>query len=233
MAFVSNRLLALFACALLALVAFSGCTLKDQEGNDISASDRISSQDLTVPKYSDPGQEICREIPGNKPCYCMACTNTTSYGLLGLGHLFSAFYDSSLAEGNCSISPCNVSDYYEIVHENNDTQMRTFALGAGQSFASTGMANLYCNYSLQFATKWMKGGDGVSPRVPLPSRAKCWLDRSTLPIYIYYTGGKGIDPATTYKIAQAFNAADVGPALITTEVGWSGSDAALNACAIL
>lgn len=223
MAFVSGRWVALFACA-LALIALFGCTLKDQEGNPLGTNDIISGQALTVPKYADPGKEICRELPGNKPCYCMACTNTSYSG--AFAWLLKSFFDNTLVGGTCAISPCNVSDYYEIVHEKNDTQMRTFALGAGQSFASTGMANLYCNYSLQLATKWMKGGDGVSPRVPLASRAKCWLERSTLPIYIYYTGGMKIDPARTGEIAQAFNAADAGPALITTEVGWDGLDAA-------
>jgi len=216
-----GRRAALFACA-LALLALFGCTLQDQESNPLGTSDIISGQALTVPKYADPGKEICREIPGDKPCYCMSCTNTSYSG--PLAWLLSGLFDNTLAGGTCSISPCNASDYQRIVEEDNDTQMRTFAIGAGQSFASTGIANTYCNYSLQFATKWMKGGEGAPPRVPLASRAKCWLDRSTLPIYIYYTGGKGIDPARTWEIAQAFEAADAGPALITTEVGWDGLD---------
>ena len=219
------KCLALLACA-LALAFLSGCTLRDQNNQPLSTDDKLSSSNLTVPKYADPGQEICREIPGSKPCYCMACTNKTSYGLLGLGHLFSTFFDSSLATGNCSLSPCNETDYYDIVNGGKDTQMRTFALGTGQSFASSGMANLYCNYSLQFATKWMRGSDTAPPAVPLPGRASCWLNRSAIPIYIYYTGGKDIDPAMEGKLAKAFNDADVGPAFVTTEAGWDGSDAA-------
>jgi len=211
------------AALVLALMALSGCTLKDQDDQPISATDMLSQQPLTVPKYVDPSEQICREIPGNKPCYCMTCTNTSSY-TGPLKWLLSGFFDSTLSGGTCGVYPCNKTDYETIVSDSKDTQMRAFALGAGQSFASTGIANLYCNYSLQFATKWMKGSKGSPPRVPLASRASCWLDRNTLPIYIYYTGGEEISPARTGEIAQAFNSAGTGPVILTTEAGWDGTN---------
>lgn len=217
---ISNivRVLALAA----ALAALSGCTLYDQEGNYIGTSDKITPQPLTVPKYADPGQEICKEVAGDRPCYCMACQNKSSHR--GFWAWLGGYYDNTLSGGNCSIAACNIEDYYGMVEDNGNVQMRTFALGAGQSFVSSGIAGQYCNYSLQFATKWMKGGEGAPPRVPQASRAACWLERSMLPIFIYYTGGKAIDPARTAQIAKAFNDADVGPAIITTEAVWDGSD---------
>ncbi len=217
--------LCIFALASAALLlALSGCVLYDQNGAKMSAGEFVSGQDLTVPKYLNENELICRELPGNKPCYCMACSNKTSYGPLGLGHLLDSFYDNTLVGGNCSISACNESDYQRIVHSDNSTQMRTFMLGAGQSFVSSGKASLYCNYTLQLATKWMKGGDGAPPNVPLAGRAACLLQRSMLPLYIYYTEGKAIDPARTRDIANAFEAADAGPVFVTTEAGLNSSN---------
>jgi len=210
-------LLALFAVLLLTV---PGCVLQDQNGNPIET---VSGGDMTVPKYLNDSELICQGIPGNKPCYCMACSNKTSYGFLGLGWLVG-YYDSNLQGGNCSISKCNETDYEEIVESDNSTQMRVFGLGAGQSFVSTGHANLYCNYTLQLATKWMKGTKNSPPRVPQVSRAACWLQRSTLPLYIYYTEGKAIDPSRTQEIASAFQAADIGPVFVTTEVWLNSSD---------
>jgi hypothetical protein len=179
---------------------------------------------MTVPKYLNAAELDCRELPGSKPCYCMSCSNRTSYGFLGLWHLLGKYYDSNLQGGNCSIRACNETDFETIVSSDNTTQMRVFGLGAGQSFVSTGRANLYCNYTLQLATKWMKGSENSPPRVPEVSRSACWLQRSILPLYIYYTEGKAIDPARTQDIASAFEAADSGPVFITTEVWLNSSD---------
>jgi hypothetical protein len=208
------------ACLALPLILF-GCTLKDQNGDPITVGEIVGSNDLTVPKYLSDADLICREEPGNKPCYCMACENKTSYSFLGW--LFN-YYDSNLAGGNCSIAPCNQTDYAEIVQSDNDTQMRSFMMGMGQSFVSTGNANLYCNYTMQLATKWMKGTDGSPPRVPMVSRATCYLQRNALPLYIYYTEGKEISQVRTQEIADSFQGADAGPAIVTTEVWLNSSN---------
>jgi len=213
---------AVFAAALLML---SGCVLNDQDGNAIGDNgDMIMQNPLAVPKYVDQADLICKEMAGSQPCYCMTCTNKTSYGLLGLGHLLNGFYDTTLVNGTCGVYSCNISDYQEIVQKKSETQMRAFALGSGQSFVSSGRAGLYCDYSLQMAVKWMKGGQDDPPEIPLASRAVCWMERNMLPMFIYYTEGKAIDPARTGEIAQAFNDYGVGPAIITTEAGWDGSD---------
>jgi len=210
-----------FASLALAFMLF-GCLLRDQNGDPLN--EFVASSDLTVTKYVPDADLICRELPGDKPCYCMACSNKTSYGPLGIGYLLSSFYNSNLRGGNCSISQCNQSDYVGIVQSDNNTQMRVFGLGAGQSFVSGGHANLYCNYTLQIATKWMKGAQGSPPRVPLVSRSACWLERSMLPLYIYYSGGKGISFSRSREIASSFQADNTGPVMLTTEVWLNGSD---------
>jgi len=212
------------AFSLALLLASFGCVLLDQQGHPIGTADMVSQKPVTVAKYVNQADLTCKEMTGAQPCYCMACTNKTSYS--GFFSWLFNYYDSTLVGGNCSIAGCNLSDYDRIVTSDSSTQMRTFALGSGQSFVSTGNANLFCNYSLQLATKWMKGGAGAAPRVPQASRAACWLERSMLPVYIYYGNGAAIDPARTGQIAQAFNAADSGPVMLTTEVAWDSADSA-------
>ena len=213
-----------FAAFAAALMMLSGCVLMDQDGHAIGAGDTLGQNALAVPKFVDKADLICKEMAGTRPCYCMTCTNQTRYnGTTLIGSLLNSFYDTTLVNGTCGVYSCNISDYNETVHDSK-TQMRTFALGSGQSFVSGGMANLYCNYSLQMPVKWMKGGEGAPPAIPQASRAVCWLERSMLPVFIYYTDGKSIDPARTGKMAQAFNDAGVGPAIITTEAGWDGAN---------
>ena len=210
-----------------ALLMLSGCVLRDQDDHPIGSSDLLGQSSLAVPKYIDKADLICKEMAGNKPCYCMTCTNKTKYdGATLLGSLLNRFYDNTLVNGTCGVYSCNISDYQEIVQVDNAKQMRSFALGSGQSFVSSGMASLYCNYSLQMSVKWMKGSESSPPAIPQSSRAICFMERSMLPLFIYYTNGKNIDPTRTGKIAKAFNDTGVGPAIITTEAGWDGADLA-------
>jgi len=209
-----------FAVFAAALFLLSGCVLMDQDGHAIGAGDKLGQNALAVPKYVDNADLICKEMAGDKPCYCMTCTNKTSYS--GFFAWLFGYYDNTLVNGTCGVYSCNMSDYNKTVSGDNTTQMRSFALGSGQSFVSSGTANQYCNYSLQMSVKWMKGNAGSLPAIPQASRAACWLQRSMLPLYIYYTDGKNIDPVRTGKIAQAF--AGAGPVIITTEAGWDGTN---------
>ena len=204
-----------------ALLVLSGCVLKDQGGNDIKIDDRFTAKPLVVAKYlAEKKDLICKELDVQKPCYCFTCKNNTDLKI----PLLSKSYDHTLVGGTCSAAYCSQDDYIDYVNNFNSIEMRSFMLGSGQSFVSGGNAGLYCNYTLQLATKWMKGSKGRPPIVPLADRAYCWLGRSMLPLFIYYTGGEEIDPARTADMAQAFNVSDAGPAIITTEAGWNGTD---------
>ncbi len=208
--------------ALLSLL-LSGCVLYDQDNIAMADSDMLSQTPVAVPQHVDANELGCLPVPGERPCYCMTCENG-GYENHEYAQLLGKYYDGSFADGACKIAACNLEDYYKVVDEEEDVQMRSFMLGSGQSFASSGKASLYCGYTLQLATKWMKGGDGVPPRVPLASRATCWLERSVLPVFIYYTGGTAIDEDRTREIAKAFEDGGMGPAILTTEVDWDGSD---------
>jgi len=211
-----------FALVLAAvLLVAPGCALKDQEDHAIAINDRFTSKPLVVPKYlPDRKDLLCLEINDSKPCYCFTCKNNTGLKI----PLLASSYDHTLVGGACNATYCSQDDYEYFVNKSEDIEMRTFMLGSGQSFVSGGAAGLYCNYTLQLATKWMKGSEGKPPAVPLADRAYCWLGRGMLPLFIYYTGGKEISAAKTSEIAQALNAADAGPAMMTTEAGLNGSD---------
>ncbi|MCX6771454.1 MAG: hypothetical protein NTX79_05355 [Candidatus Micrarchaeota archaeon] len=204
-----------------ALLALPGCALVDQKGDAIKIDDKFTQKALVVPKYENSRTSlICKELDDGKPCYCMTCKNNS-----GLAGMLSSYYDDTLVNGTCGAYHCNQDDYAHFLDKKNDTEMRSFMLGSGQSFVSGGNANLFCNYTLQLATKWMRGKEGKPPLIPTADRAYCWLGRSMLPLYIYYTNGEDIDVTRTADIAKAFNAADVGPAILTTEAGWDGTDA--------
>ncbi|GEM_PF-983954 len=205
----------------------AGCALP------LSPEEKLGQHDITVPKYSDPADYVCEEVPGGEPCTCMYCEGRGNW-VTELAKFIDDWFDANLGAGNCRFESCNMETYLTELEKDSDIHSRTFMLGQGPSFVSTDSANLYCEYSLQLATKWMKG-DNFPPRVPLPSRAKCWLERNILPVFMYYTGSTAIDPYRTGEIAQAFDqydqvwpfsASGVGPALITTEVDFDSSDPA-------
>jgi len=151
------------------------------------------------------------------------CKNETS-------SIFSFMFDESLEGGWCEFQKCNADTFKQkLGDDKDDWWVRSFMLGVGPGFAPTDRANLYCNYSLQLATRWLNG-IGAPPSAPDPRRAQCWLERNILPLYIYNTGGQAIDPAATGEIAARLGSGsggeDVGPAIMTTEVNFDSTDEA-------
>ena len=218
---MEKRLLLMVFASALALLLLSGCA-------SIPASERLVKTAVTVPKYAnpaDPSSFVCLEVPGDKPCYCMFCENKTSW-LSSASAWYKpwTWFDTTLEKGSCRFEECNQTIFADSLSANDNLQSRVFMVGQGPSFSSTDAANLYCNYSLQLATKWMIGGRGVAPGVPAKERAACWLAQNILPLYIYYTNGTAIDPVRTGEIAQALDGA--GPALVTTEVNFNSSNPA-------
>ncbi|MCX8175198.1 MAG: hypothetical protein N3E51_03265 [Candidatus Micrarchaeota archaeon] len=207
---------AFFACLLL----LSGCVLytEDDRGNRILMSDeeKLGISTMSV----QPINEECDDSDP-LPCRCMLCENKTPWAARLLPFL-SRWLDSSLKGGKCNFSPCNAGTFVKnIMFHSDKIQNRVFMYGHGPSFSSTDSANLYCEYSLQLATKWMKG-IGAPPKIPVPGRAMCWLERNVMPLYIYYTKGQYIDESRTRQIAKALNGA--GPAILTTEVDFDSSN---------
>ncbi|VVC01442.1 Uncharacterised protein [uncultured archaeon] len=205
------------------LLLLFGCTyVGNPYGGGINASDLLNTTQSSLPAYNSGSDMICNELNDTQPCYLMVCQNSTYWlaDLLGL----NSWFDTTLEDGECRFDKVNLTEYQELANDSADNStIRVFMMGFGPSFTSTDKANTYCNYSLQLATKWMKGGAGAPPPVPDTRRAICWLQRNTLPVYMYYTGGQDIDPAQTLKIAEAFDGNDTGPALLTTEINLDSS----------
>lgn len=213
---------------LLVAVAFliAGCTLA------VPPSEQLTLKS-SAPEYNDPSNLVCQEVDAAFPCACMNCKMDLSWSA-ELANYLHNWFDGSLKGGSCNIENCNAETYYNKLNDKGDRIIqRTFMYGVGPSFVSSNNANLYCDYTLQLATKWMlPKGDGP-PRVPHAGRALCWLDRNIIPLYIYYTKGEHIDPARTAEIAKAFDDASVdplglqkgaGPVMITTEVDLDSAD---------
>lgn len=225
----TKKLAAIFL-ALAAALLLSGCTfVGDMDGGPMADSDKLGFETASFPAYNNAEDMICKELEGPHPCYAMFCENSTYWALELLG--MSSWFDTTLVDGECTFEETNLTEYNEKLKDAGDNYTaRAFMVGFGPSFTSTDNVNRYCNYSLQLATKWMKGAEGSPPAVPNTDRAECWLERNTLPVYIYYTDGKEINNVRTSEIAAAFNnggvgnSGEVGPALITTELNLDSSD---------
>lgn len=212
-----------------ALILLSGCATMPSP----DPQDRFGMRDISVHKYAAaPEDEVCAELDEPEPCGMLLCKNETNFISANVPFL-ADFFDTTLEGGECEFKKCNSSTFKDKVGNSVDEWwVRSFMLGVGPGFAPTDRANLYCNYSLQLATRWLNG-QGAAPTAPDPGRAACWLERNILPLYIYNTEGEAIDPVATAEMAAKFGSGsggeDVGPAIFTTEVNYDSNDpAALN-----
>ena len=221
---MANKATIFLVLAAALLLSMYGCVYVGDPSNNgqIADADKLGTTTSSLPQYNNQADMICEGLNVSDPCYLMVCKNSS--WLIDMSWL-SSWFDTTLVDGKCSFEAVNSSSFQDLLlNKEDNSTIRSFMVGFGPSFTSTDKANQYCNYSLQIATKWMKGGAGAPPAVPNTDRAKCWLDRNTLPVYIYYTNGMAIDSVQTGKIAKAFDDAGVGPAIITTEIDFNSSD---------
>jgi len=203
----------------------SGCVLRDASGNLIADNDTLKSKDVTIGLSAD---KVCNEAGGPLSCKCMFCENKTSW-IPALIPFLQPYFDSTLYKGECRLEDCNAEIFMSKASTSGyyysyNVRPRFFMFGTGPNFISNDRANLYCEYTLQLATKWIGTYDNP-PRIPSENRAACWLERDTIPIYIYNTGGTAIDPQRTLEIASMFDANDTGPVMLTTELGLNSTNA--------
>ena len=213
-----------FALILIGFIFFSGCVLRDASGNLIADNDTLKSKDVTIGLSAD---RVCNET-GGLSCKCMFCENRTSW-VASLLPFLAPFFDSTLNHGECNLEDCNAELFLSKVspsgyHYSYNVRPRFFMFGAGPNFISNDRANLYCKYTLQLATKWI-GTYNEPPKLPSENRAGCWLERDTIPLYIYNTWGTAINPQRTLEIALMFNSNQTGPVMLTTELGLNSSNA--------
>ena len=206
--------------ALFAALMLCGCAIYDYR-TGASMPGSLNVTDLT--EGFNASRQICKELPGPNPCYCMLCKNETSWDA-GIFNFLNPWFESSLKQGNCSFVQCNLSIAARVIKENDNLQVRTFMMGHGPTFTANDMSNLYCNYSNQLAVTWLRGANGIPPQIPNSKRAGCWLERNIIPLYIYSTNGTAIDRVRTKQIAT--NLSGIGPVMLTTELGLNASDAA-------
>lgn len=205
-----------FPILLAAFLFLSGCIF-----TDVKDADRFGLKDSSVFKYSQPSEYVCTALPVAEPCMMMRCRNNSNWVT---GVLLSAFFDTTLSGGQCEFKACNAQTYNDSLGNRHDSWWnRVFMLGTGPGFSSNDRANLYCNYSMQLAPKWLHS-KGLPPSVPDPLRAKCWVTRNILPLYMYYSEGTAINEQATAAIAKGMDGA--GPVMITTEVNVDGTDRA-------
>lgn len=212
----------LLMIALLALAILSaGCVLYDyRTGAPLSDLERLRVTNQSVNLTPD---NICAPLNVEKPCFCMVCKNETRYG--GLLSFLNLFFDANLKGGECRFDACNMTTFTELLSTSGDTQPRAFMIGHGPSFASTASAFLYCNNSLQLATKWVKSpAPGVVPKSQNPARAACWLERNVLPVYMYYTNGSAISPSWMGTFAKTLQDNKGYPSIVATEINFNSSD---------
>ena len=214
---------------------------------NVPANDQLGKSDWTIPKYVPADQQMCLPKDPNNPCIAMICKKHP-WWISSVYSTLTNKFDASLKNGECNFEPFSPDRFAQLLADrvpdvNNPNPPpsgdlkdwpRTLMFGYGPSFHASDSANLYCNYSLQLAVKWMRSVGGP-PHVQAPSRAMCWLDRNVIPVYIYYTGGQYIDSAQTGLIAKEFNDAPTsflgflgpsgaGPIMLTTELNFDSSN---------
>ena len=149
-------------------------------------------------------------------CVCMVCKNETP------PFPFSLFFESSLEGGSCAWNICGEKEFLDYSKPSTKEALNFFMIGQGSSFAEFNDANPYCNNSLRLAVKWLDSLGYFEYPIPDPNRARCFLDKEAMPLFILYSSGKAVDPNQAGKIAAELNG--VGPAIITTEINFNGSN---------
>ena len=150
-------------------------------------------------------------------CTCMVCKNYTPWWPL------SIFYESSLEDGECDFrTPCTESDFLKFADGSYPETITMFMIGQGGSFAEFNDANPYCNNSLKMPVKWVYSGGPFEYPIPDAQRARCFLEKGAIPVYLLYSEGVAVDPARAENIAEEFDG--VGPVILTAEMNFNSSN---------
>ncbi len=149
-------------------------------------------------------------------CTCMVCKNYTPWWPL------SIFYESSLEDGECDFrTPCTESDFLKFADGSYPETITMFMIGQGGTFAEFNDANPYCNNSLQMPVKWVYSGGPFEYPIPDAQRARCFLEKGAIPVYLLYSEGADVDPSRAAEIAAEFEG--VGPVVLTAEMNFNSS----------
>ncbi|MDD5340315.1 MAG: hypothetical protein PHV13_03625 [Candidatus ainarchaeum sp.] len=215
--------------ALLAFMLAAGCLSRIYSTQQYT-TDYQAALRATVPIADSDETMECKEAN----CICMVCKRGTS--------IFP--WLTSYVGGSCFFKKdCTSAELSKLALGTSslgkDITLNYFRVGQGPSFSDFGDANAYCSDRMGMAVQWLLGGEGEPYALPTARRAICLLDKGVLPVYVLYSGGKNIDAASTAEIAEILGTegkdvtggrltdGPVGPVIVTTEINYDASQAAL------
>ncbi len=166
-------------------------------------------------------------------CICMVCETFPNPA----DEPATQFYPISYWASTCSFIPCSLDEYQGYLMQTSvpgqgsrpthgEDMLNYFMFGQG-GFGEFNKANPYCNNSLRMPVKWLDSryGGGEYP-IPDRDRARCFVDKGTIPLYILYSRGEAIDPERSAEIAGVFEKGFLytGPIMLTSEFEFNSSD---------
>ena len=151
-------------------------------------------------------------------CICMTCNIDLPKDP------YDKFFPVSYASRLCKFSECGPEQYANYIQApvKGQDRINFFMIGQG-GFGEFNKANPYCNNSLRMPVKWLDSRDGLG-EYPLPDvgRATCFMEKSSIPVYILYSRGESVSAERAGKIASLF--LDRGPVIITSEFEFNSSN---------
>jgi len=112
-------------------------------------------------------------------------------------------------------------DWNSEVREAGNVEVREFMIGQGSTFWEFEEANNYCSNSLDMSIKWLVGNNRTYYQSPSTSRAKCFLDKGVMPVYLLYSNNTNVSVRRAGEIANELEG--LGPVIITTEMDFDSS----------
>jgi len=204
------------------LLLFLGCAELVGDYSDVYR-DGLPDEIQPVLDYNETGG--CEE----SKCTVMLCNVERSQSYLCQLGFLKRWWDVNCPYASLEGSKCyfvrdfNETDWENITKDHPEIEIREFMIGQGATFWEFEEANQYCNNKLRMSVKWLVGNSNVNYSSPDVDRAECFLQRGIMPVYILYSNGTNINPERAGQIAQTLR--DVGPVVITTEMGFDSSNA--------
>ncbi len=152
-------------------------------------------------------------------CNVWVCRNKTTPKSI-FDRIFGTGYDPSLLGGDCGYfyleTPQDFENFYKKSLEKDDYYPRQFTFGLGPYFGDFNEGNLYCNSSLGYAEKVVRGTDELYIITGLlPQRSACYLTHSVIPVFVLYHNGTVPKEDNSYELGEKL--CGLGPLMIFSE----------------
>ena len=217
--FLSNlssmkRIYILFAILILFLSGCVGNVLNNRIDDYVK-----QSEELGLIKLYNVSELMNSLTVTEGVCNVWVCVNKTVPKSI-FDWLFGTGFDPSLLGGNCSYyilkSRGDFDAFYNASLEDESYHPRPFTFGLGPYFGDFNEGNLYCNSSLGYAEKIIRGTDDLYIITGLiPQRSACYLTHSVIPVFILYHNGTIPKEDNSYVLAEKVHG--LGPTIIFSE----------------